>query len=84
MGVHHVNSSIADVFHVACLHAWATSLPPHTAPAGYTCILCRSPVIPQPNAAGPIAEALRATLVDRCNWARRGLGLNMVGRLIDR
>ena len=35
------NLSLLDVFHLDCLNKFAASLPPSTAPAGYTCPNCK-------------------------------------------
>jgi len=63
-----------DVFHTACLDAWGSSLPPHTAPAGYRCPRCRGPVFPGPTHASPVAQALR-TALGAFQWALRTQGL---------
>lgn len=64
--------------HWECLDQWARSLPPTTAPAGYTCPVCqRMCLFPALNQISPIADALRNKMGE-VNWARAGLGLSLV------
>jgi len=51
-----------DVFHWRCLCEQAAKLPPHTAPAGHVCAVCEDKIVPDPHAAGPIADQLRSFL----------------------
>lgn len=67
----------ADVYHYACMYNWGAAHPANTAPAGFQCPICRAPVIPNANSAGPIAEDCKKKLT-KCNWARQGLGLPFV------
>lgn len=67
-----------DVFHWDCLNRFASSLPPNTAPAGYTCPNCKICVFPPENLVSPVAEALKKKLMN-VNWARTGLGLPLAG-----
>ncbi|XP_033639974.1 zinc finger protein-like 1 homolog isoform X1 [Asterias rubens] len=66
-----------DVFHWSCLDEYARQLPPHTAPAGYTCPSCNVGIFPPGNMVSPVAEVLRESL-SRVNWARAGLGLSLI------
>uniref|UniRef100_A0A0B6ZJZ7 RING-type domain-containing protein n=1 Tax=Arion vulgaris TaxID=1028688 RepID=A0A0B6ZJZ7_9EUPU len=72
-----VRLSCYDVFHWTCLDQFARQHPAQTAPAGYTCPLCSTCIFPQANLASPVADALRALLV-QVNWARAGLGLPLI------
>lgn len=67
-----------DVFHWECLNKFASSLPPNTAPAGYTCPNCKVCVFPPGNLVSPVAETLKKKLMN-VNWARTGLGLPLAG-----
>ncbi|XP_028398603.1 zinc finger protein-like 1 homolog [Dendronephthya gigantea] len=71
-----------DVFHWDCLNKFASSLPPNTAPAGYTCPNCKVCVFPPNNLVSPVAEALKKKLIN-VNWARTGLGLPLAGTQND-
>ncbi|KAJ7357486.1 Zinc finger protein-like 1 [Desmophyllum pertusum] len=66
-----------DVFHWGCLNSYAASLPTNTAPAGYTCPNCKSPVFPPEKQISPVADQLRQMLAN-APWARVGLGLPVV------
>ena len=66
-----------DVFHWSCLDHYARQLPPNTAPAGYTCPICKSGIFPAHNVVSPVADVLRQILI-KVNWARVGLGLPLV------
>ncbi|XP_068243491.1 zinc finger protein-like 1 [Palaemon carinicauda] len=66
-----------DVFHMDCLNDWATRLPPNTAPAGYKCPACSSPVFPASNLVSPVADHLREVL-SVFPWARAGLWLPLI------
>lgn len=66
-----------DVFHWSCLDHYARQLPPNTAPAGYTCPICKSGIFPAHNVVSPVADVLRQVLV-KVNWARVGLGLPLI------
>ncbi len=50
-----------------CLDKYARSLPPDTAPAGYTCFSCSSGLFPPDNLVSPVADALREKLKE-VNW----------------
>ena len=67
----------SDVFHWSCMDSYARRLPANTAPAGYTCPICKSGIFPATNVASPVAETLRDSLA-KVNWARAGLGLPLV------
>jgi hypothetical protein len=70
--------SETDIVHWDCLDAWARSLPATTAPAGYTCPICkRMGLFPVLNQVSPIADALRSKMGE-VNWARAGLGLPLL------
>ncbi|KAI8424927.1 hypothetical protein MSG28_006839 [Choristoneura fumiferana] len=62
------------VFHWACTEAKYRALPRTTAPAGYQCPSCATPVFPPQNLVSPVADVLREKLAG-VNWARAGLGL---------
>lgn len=67
--------------HWDCLDAWARSLPLTTAPAGYTCPVCKKMgLFPPINQISPIADGLRNKM-GQVNWARAGLGLPLVGNI---
>jgi len=65
------------LFHWVCLERQCRALPPSTAPAGYTCPCCSSPIFPPDNLVSPVADKLRQILQD-VNWARAGLGLPLL------
>lgn len=65
------------LFHWVCLERHFRALPASTAPAGYTCPCCSSPVFPSDNLVSPVADKLRSILQD-VNWARAGLGLPLL------
>lgn len=71
-----------DLFHWACLNERASQLPRNTAPAGYQCPSCNSPIFPPNNLAGPVASALREKLAT-VNWARAGLGLPLIDEAVN-
>lgn len=83
MSIQHTNMTLtfADVFHWQCFNRWASSHPATTAPAGYACPVCRGPVFPKPNQVSPVVTQLRGFL-ERANWARAGLGLDLVGFIL--
>lgn len=66
-----------DVFHWSCVDNYARRLPANTAPAGYTCPICKAGIFPASNVASPVAEKLRDSLA-KVNWARAGLGLPLI------
>ncbi|ESO90182.1 hypothetical protein LOTGIDRAFT_84186, partial [Lottia gigantea] len=66
-----------DIFHWKCLDQYARSLPPNTAPAGYTCPSCNTGIFPPANMASPIADVIK-TFLSRVNWARAGLGMPLI------
>jgi len=65
------------LYHWSCLDQHCRSLPPSTAPAGYTCPGCSAPVFPPDNLVSPVADKLRSQLSE-VNWARPGLGLPLL------
>ncbi|XP_014474503.1 PREDICTED: zinc finger protein-like 1 [Dinoponera quadriceps] len=65
------------MYHWACLDQYARNLPATTAPAGYTCPVCRLCIFPQPKLVSPVADVLREKLA-AVNWARAGLGLPLL------
>jgi hypothetical protein len=65
------------VFHWSCLDHFSRQLPPTTAPRGYTCPSCKSPLFPPSNLISPVADVLKEKLAG-VNWARAGLGLPLV------
>ncbi|KAG6455441.1 hypothetical protein O3G_MSEX009236 [Manduca sexta] len=65
------------VFHWACAESRYRSLPRTTAPAGYQCPSCATPVFPPPNLVSPVADVLKEKLAG-VNWARAGLGLPLL------
>ncbi|XP_031568074.1 zinc finger protein-like 1 homolog [Actinia tenebrosa] len=66
-----------DVFHLACINKFCQSLPPNTAPAGYTCPNCKHPIFPPENMVSPVVDQLRQKL-SNIAWARAGLGLPVI------
>lgn len=66
-----------DVFHKECLNDWASRMAPNTAPAGYKCPVCSSPVFPAPNLVSPVADRLRE-MISIYPWAQTGLGLPLI------
>jgi len=71
------------LYHWVCLEQHCRSLPPSTAPAGYTCPACSSPIFPPDNLVSPVADQLRRHLQD-VNWARAGLGLPLLDDSAER
>ncbi|KAJ8926010.1 hypothetical protein NQ315_009865 [Exocentrus adspersus] len=65
------------VFHWSCLDRYSRQLPPTTAPRGYTCPSCKSPLFPPSNLVSPVADVLKEKLAG-VNWARAGLGLPLL------
>lgn len=65
------------VYHWTCAESKYRALPTTTAPAGYQCPSCASPVFPPPNLVSPVADVLREKLAG-VNWARAGLGLPLL------
>ncbi|KAG5885958.1 hypothetical protein JTB14_018412 [Gonioctena quinquepunctata] len=65
------------VFHWSCLDHFSRQLPPTTAPRGYTCPSCKSPLFPAANLISPVADVLKEKLAG-VNWARAGLGLPLL------
>jgi len=71
------------LYHWVCLDQHCRSLPPDTAPAGYTCPICSEAVFPSENLVSPVADKLRKILQD-VNWARAGLGLPLLEEAAER
>lgn len=65
------------VLHSRCLDAYCKQYPINTAPAGYACPACSSPIFPASNLVSPVADVLRNALANR-PWAREGLGLPLL------
>nr|CAG4641927.1 EOG090X0ASS [Eurycercus lamellatus] len=65
------------VFHLKCLDSHCRQYPSNTAPAGYVCPSCSSPIFPASNLVSPVADVLRNVLTSR-PWAREGLGLPLL------
>nr|CAG4643405.1 EOG090X0ASS [Ilyocryptus agilis] len=65
------------VFHFKCLDTHCRQYPVNTAPAGYVCPTCSSPIFPASNLVSPVADVLRNALTSR-PWAREGLGLPLL------
>ncbi|CAG9565579.1 unnamed protein product [Danaus chrysippus] len=65
------------VFHWECAETRFRALPRTTAPAGYQCPSCATPVFPPSNLVSPVADVLREKLAG-VNWARAGLGLPLL------
>lgn len=72
-----LTGALLDVFHWSCLDHYARQLSPTTAPRGYTCPSCKSPLFPPLFLVSPVADVLREKLIG-VNWARAGLGLPLV------
>lgn len=56
---------------------FSRQLPATTAPRGYVCPSCKTPLFPPPNLISPVADVLKEKLAG-VNWARAGLGLSLV------
>ncbi|KAL3285593.1 hypothetical protein HHI36_000123 [Cryptolaemus montrouzieri] len=65
------------VFHWSCLDSFSRQLPATTAPRGYVCPSCKTPLFPPPNLISPVADVLKEKLAG-VNWARAGLGLPLL------
>ncbi|OXA61146.1 zinc finger protein-like 1 homolog [Folsomia candida] len=66
------------IVHWNCLDGWARQMSPKTAPAGYSCPICRKMCIfPAHNQISPIADELKKRM-SQVNWARAGLGLSLL------
>lgn len=65
------------VFHIKCLDEYCRQYPANTAPAGFVCPTCSSPIFPAANLVSPVADNLRAAISKRA-WAREGLGLPLL------
>ncbi|XP_032237103.2 zinc finger protein-like 1 homolog [Nematostella vectensis] len=63
-----------DVFHLSCINNFAQSLPPNTAPAGYTCPNCKNVIFPPEKMVSPVVEQLKQKL-SATSWAKAGLGI---------
>ncbi|XP_017779663.1 PREDICTED: zinc finger protein-like 1 [Nicrophorus vespilloides] len=72
-----IRLSCYHVFHWACLDKYSRQLPATTAPAGYRCPSCGTPLFPPSNMVSPVADVLREKLAG-VNWARAGLGLPLL------
>lgn len=59
------------------MDAYCKQYPINTAPAGYACPACSSPIFPASNLVSPVADVLRNALANR-PWAREGLGLPLL------
>ncbi|XP_045502548.1 zinc finger protein-like 1 homolog [Colias croceus] len=70
------------VFHWECAESRYRALPRTTAPAGYQCPSCATPVFPPPNLVSPVADVLKEKLAG-VNWARAGLGLPLLSEEQD-
>ncbi|KAJ1558468.1 Zinc finger protein-like 1 [Nowakowskiella sp. JEL0078] len=58
-----------DLFHVNCINNRCNLLPDHTAPAGYACISCNTPIFPPENTTTILAETIRKTF-ETSKWAQ--------------
>ncbi|XP_044744699.1 zinc finger protein-like 1 homolog [Coccinella septempunctata] len=65
------------VFHWSCLDNFSRQLPATTAPRGYVCPSCKTPLFPPSNLISPVADVLKEKLAG-VNWARAGLGLPLL------
>jgi len=72
----HIRLMCLDVFHPECLDVYASSLPPHTAKAGYLCPTCNKAMFP-PNGESPLAQHLTQHL-SQAHWATPLLSLKSV------
>eukprot|EP00730_Choanoeca_flexa_P010536 TRINITY_DN184_c0_g1_i1.p1 TRINITY_DN184_c0_g1~~TRINITY_DN184_c0_g1_i1.p1 ORF type:complete len:279 (+),score=25.37 TRINITY_DN184_c0_g1_i1:136-972(+) len=59
-----------DVFHWECLDKYCKSFPAHTAPAGFSCPVCRAAIIPASSNMSPVAQKARQQL-SKTEWATR-------------
>jgi len=58
-----------DLFHPECIDVHASSLPPHTAKAGYLCPVCSKPLFPPDVDNNPLVKQLNNYLA-RASWAK--------------
>src|SRR5699024_2292341 len=65
--------------HLECLNQYASQLPPNTAPAGYACPICSTPIFSftSGSSKSPIVSSLEAAL-SSYPWAREGIGLGLL------
>ncbi|EGF84067.1 hypothetical protein BATDEDRAFT_34065 [Batrachochytrium dendrobatidis JAM81] len=64
-----IRLSCLDLFHVECVNEHCNALPSHTAPAGYACPSCKTPIIPAENSASSIAKNIWATFKNE-RWSQ--------------
>jgi len=64
-----VRLTCLDMFHPECLDVHASSLPPHTAKAGYLCPVCSKPIFPPEVDSNPLVKQVTNYLT-RASWAR--------------
>lgn len=57
-------------FHADCIHRFANNLPAHTAPAGYACPTCMTPLLPAADSGSQLAVQLSAAF-ENAEWAVR-------------
>lgn len=69
-----VRLACLDLFHRSCLDQYATAMPDHTAPSGYTCPACGTVLIPPENAASPVSTNVRQ-IFRTSAWAKPILGI---------
>ncbi|KAJ3120198.1 cytosolic leucyl tRNA synthetase [Nowakowskiella sp. JEL0407] len=63
-----VRLTCLDLFHTECINNRCSALPEHTAPAGYACITCNTPIIPSESIKTALAEEIR-TKFSSSKWA---------------
>jgi len=68
------------LMHLGCLDQYAKSFPSNTAPAGYTCPICTTGVVPPRNQAGPVADSARIQL-SRLAWSR--IPARTISQIVD-
>ncbi|KAI9032153.1 hypothetical protein DFJ74DRAFT_701786 [Hyaloraphidium curvatum] len=64
-----VRLTCLDLFHTNCVNDACNQLPNTTAPAGYMCATCQTPIIPPDNVNSPLAEIIRSKFQD-AKWAQ--------------
>jgi len=58
-----------DMFHPECIDIHSSSLPPHTAKAGYLCPLCSKPIFPMEMQSNELEEKLKIYL-SQSEWSK--------------
>jgi len=64
-----VRLTCLDLFHPECIDVHASSLPPHTAKAGYLCPICSKPIFPPELENNPLVKQL-TNYLSHAPWAK--------------